>query len=158
MDKKPVYIISNAHLSNTTMVQRGNPDGSKSDVSCPMLVSEYNRHMDEVDLLDQHKCYYSYNRKSKRWWLHLFFHMFDLCIVNAYILYKHPYRMNFHPPMKFKPKDQLKYRMELIDQLVNHYTCRRVTGSVVRPVVSMVPTGHKIADLRQMESHLSRTM
>ena len=97
------------------MVKRGNPDGSKSDVSWPTPVSESNRHMEGVDLLDQHKCYYNYNRKSKRWRLHLFFHMFDLCIVNVSIPYKHAYRISFHPPMKFKPKDQLKFRMEMTD-------------------------------------------
>ena len=71
--------------------------------------------MGGVDLLDQHKCYYSYNRKSKRWWLHHFIHMFDLCIVNAHILYKHAYRIYFDPPMKCKPKDQLKFPMEMTD-------------------------------------------
>ena len=77
-----------------------------------------------------------------------FFHMFDLCIVNAYILYKHVYRMNFHPQMKFKPKDQMKFRMRVIDQLVNHYTRRKVTGPVFTPFVSLVPAGYKIDDLR----------
>ena len=73
--------------------------------------------MGGVDLLDQHRYYYSYNCKSKRWWLHYFIHVFvfDLCIVNAYILYKHAYRIYFHPPMKFKPKDQLKFRMDMTD-------------------------------------------
>ena len=78
------------------MVKRGNPDASKSDISCPTPASEYNRHMGGVDLLDHHKCYCSYNGKSKRWWLHLFFHMFDLCIVNVSIPYKYAYRIFFH--------------------------------------------------------------
>ena len=81
MDKTLLYVISDAHLPTTAMVKRGNRDGSESDISCPTPLSEYNRHMGGVDLLDQHKCYYSYNRKSKRWWLHLFF----LCFVNVSI-------------------------------------------------------------------------
>ena len=115
MDKKLVYVISNAHQPTTAMVKRGNPDGSKSDVSCPTPVSEYIRHMGGVDLIDQHMCYYSYNCKSKCWWLHLYFHMFDLCIVNVSIHYKHVYRISFHPPMKIKRKDQLKFRKEMTD-------------------------------------------
>ena len=74
MDQKSLYVIQNAHLPTTTMVKRGNSHGSKSEVSCSTPVSESNRHRGGVDLIDQHKCYYSYNRKSERWWLHHFIH------------------------------------------------------------------------------------
>ena len=148
MDRKPVYVASNAHQPTAGTVSRKNPDGSCVQVKCPDIVSQYNRHMGGVDLLDQLKCYYCYDRKSKRWWLRLFFHLLDLCVVNAFILYKHCYNINFHPPLVYHPKTQLVFRTELIDQLVNHFTSRRQTGPVCTPVVSLVPSGHKIVDLR----------
>jgi len=49
-DKKPVYVLSNAHQPTTETVQRKNPDGSKIQVSCPNAVAAYNRHMGGVDL------------------------------------------------------------------------------------------------------------
>ena len=39
MNKKPVYVITNAHLPTTTMLKRGNPDGSKSDITCHTPIS-----------------------------------------------------------------------------------------------------------------------
>lgn len=150
MDRKPVYVVSNAHLPTSGMIARKNPDGSYVQVKCPDIVAQYNCHMGGVDLLDQLKSYYCYDRKSKRWWLRLFFHLLDLCVVNAFILYKHCYNINFHPPLVYRPKKQLAFRTELIDQLVNHFTCRRQSGPVATPVVSLVPSGHKIVDLRPL--------
>ena len=95
IDQKSLYVIPNAHLPTTTMVKGGNSHVSKSEVSCSTPVSESNRHMGGVDLLDQHKCYYSYNGKSKHWWLHHFIHMFDLSIVNAYIYILYNMRIEY---------------------------------------------------------------
>jgi len=150
LDRKPVYVVSNAHLPTVGYVKRKNPDGSSVQISCPNIVAEYNRHMGGVDLLDQLKCYYSGDRKSRRWWMRLFFHLLDLCVINSFILYKHCYRINFHPPLVYRPQTQLSFRTALIDQVVNHFTCRKMVGPVVTPVVSLVPSGHKITDLRPL--------
>jgi len=104
--------------------------------------------MGGVDLHDQLKCYYCYDHKSKRWWIRLFFHLLDISVVNVYILYRHCYKLHWPPPLKFKPDNQLAFRTEIIDQLVNHFTCRKQTRPVVTPVVSLVPSGHEITDLR----------
>lgn len=149
MDKKPVYVVTTAHQPNETTVRRRNPDGTATHIKCPEAVAEYNRNMGGVDLHDQLNCYYSYDRKSKRWWLRLFFHLLDIAVVNSFILYLHTYKVNWHPPLKFQPSNQLSFRTELIDQLVNHFTCRKSTGPVVTPVVSLLPSGHSITDLRQ---------
>ena len=93
-----------------------------------MIVSEYNRHMGGMDFSDQLKVYYSHDRKSKQWWIRLFFHFIDTAIVNAYVLYLHCYRLGRHPPMTYQPKDQLTlYQLtlccELNNSLVNHFSC-----------------------------------
>jgi len=91
-DRKPVYMVSNAYTPATTSVNRKNADGSTVQVSCPNNASYYNRYMGGVDLVDQLKGYYGIDRKSKRWWIRLFFHFVDLAVTNAYILYIHSYK------------------------------------------------------------------
>ena len=54
--------------------------------------------MGGVDRTGQMHETYSYDKKSKRYWLRLFFHLFDLAISNSYILYKHECnRVGAHP-------------------------------------------------------------
>ena len=149
-DRKPVHVVSNCHPSTTTTVTRKNRDGTVDNISCPTIISAYNRHMGGVDFTDQMKVYYSYNRKSKRWWIRLFFHFIDTAVINAFVLYLHCYKLNWHPPMKFKPMKQLTFRCELIDSLVNHFTCRKQKGPRTVPIVSLAPSGHKIVDMRSL--------
>ena len=150
-DRKPVYVVSSAHLPSTTVVNRKDVDGTVAKVACPEIVSQYNCYMGGVDLSDQLKACYGVDQKSKRWWLHLFWHFVDLAVTNAYILYIHSYRAYTHPPMVYNPDDQLQFRSKLIDQLVNHYSSRKQHGQPVKsPVVSLVPSGHKIEDLRYL--------
>ena len=40
-----------------------------------------------VDRSDQMLSYYSFKRKTIKWWKKLFFHLFDLVVVNAHILH-----------------------------------------------------------------------
>ena len=37
---------------------------------------------------DQMVLYYGFAHKSMKWWKRFFFHVFDLCLVNAHILYQ----------------------------------------------------------------------
>ena len=37
---------------------------------------------------DQMVLYYGFAHKSMKWWKRVFFHVFDLCLVNAHILYQ----------------------------------------------------------------------
>ncbi|KAJ8950040.1 hypothetical protein NQ314_008046 [Rhamnusium bicolor] len=44
--------------------------------------------MGGVDKADMLKSRYEVDRKSKKWWHRIFFYFLDLCVVNAYIIYK----------------------------------------------------------------------
>ena len=70
--RKPVYVVSSAHLPSTTVVNRKDVDVTVAQVVCPEIVSQYNRYMGGVDLSGQLKACYGVDRKSKRWWLSLF--------------------------------------------------------------------------------------
>ena len=139
-------------------VTRRNLDGSLTQVNCPqaVAVAVYNRYMGRVDFSDQMKRYYAYDRKSRCWWLRLFYHLIDICVVNAYILYCKFNGLKWHPPLQYKPVKKLEFRMQLVDSLVNHFTNRKLVGPTVTPVVSLVPSGHKVVDLCPLGIHAGR--
>lgn len=89
MDKKGIYFLSNFHdPEQTTSVQRRKKDGTSEEILCPELVKDYNQNMGHVDKADMLKSFYEIDRKSKRWWLRIFWHFVDVTIVNAFILYR----------------------------------------------------------------------
>lgn len=89
MDKKPILFISNFHNpQDVCNVTRRAKDGSPITVHCPTLVKNYNQFMGGVDKADMLKAIYELDRKSKKWWHRIFFHFLDVCVVNAYIIYK----------------------------------------------------------------------
>jgi len=47
---------------------------------------DYNKYKIGMDRSDQMLSYYSFERKTIKWWKKLFFHLFNLVIVNAHIL------------------------------------------------------------------------
>jgi len=53
----------------------------------PAAVLAYNKYKTGVDRSDQMLSYYSFERKTMKWWKKLFFHLFDLAVVNAHILH-----------------------------------------------------------------------
>ena len=61
-------------------------EGSRRSIN-PHAVEEYNKYMGGVDKLDQFLSYYGFTRRTFKWWRKAFFQLFDIGIVNAYILY-----------------------------------------------------------------------
>ena len=91
-DNKSVMLLG-SHLEEITsisIVQRrlmGSP--SKIPVNCPNGIKLYNSKMGGVDLMDQLKSAYQLDQKSKfRFYLRLLFDLFDVALVNSFIVYK----------------------------------------------------------------------
>lgn len=57
-------------------------------VSIPQMVKMYNAHMGGVDLHDQIMSYYRMSFRSKKYYLRLIFHLFDMMVVNSWQLYR----------------------------------------------------------------------
>ena len=89
-DNKPVTLISNDKGVNPVLkVKRYcKEEKKKVEVNCPLLVTEYNAHMGGIDKNDRLVHLYRTPLKSKRWYLRLFGYVIDVCIVNAWLLYK----------------------------------------------------------------------
>lgn len=84
-DVRDVYMLSTAH--DDDMIEVPAARGSHEKFK-PSAVVDYNKFKIGVDKSDQLLAYYAFTRKSIKWWKKLFFHLFDLAIVNAYLLYR----------------------------------------------------------------------
>ncbi|XP_065323148.1 piggyBac transposable element-derived protein 3-like [Gordionus sp. m RMFG-2023] len=58
------------------------------NIACPMLVKQYNKHMGGVDLLDSNIGRYHNTTRSKKWYITVFQHLFDMAVVNSWLLYR----------------------------------------------------------------------
>jgi hypothetical protein len=54
----------------------------------PAAVVSYNNSKAGVDRMDQMTSYYSFNRKTVKWWKKLFFYLINIGIVNSHRLFR----------------------------------------------------------------------
>ena len=89
MDKRPVNMLSTVHDDSMVTKQRRtrHAPGGQEEIRKPSVVEEYNKYMGGVDKGDQLLSYYGFSHRTVKWWRRAFFHLIDLAIVNAYILY-----------------------------------------------------------------------
>lgn len=89
-DNKAVTLLSTfAGCQPTTEVTRWNgKELCHEKVKCPNIVSIYNKHMGGVDLIDSLIGLYRNKLRSKKWYHRLFFHMLDMTVINAWLLYR----------------------------------------------------------------------
>ena len=86
-DKKEVWMLSSAHAA--TLIESEKRDYRtglyKKKPSC---IVDYNSNMGAVDRVDMILSTLNSLRKTIKWYKKLFFHLLDLAIYNAYILYQ----------------------------------------------------------------------
>ena len=82
-DKRDAHILRNIHDPPA----EGNFCDNNGKAMKPQVVADYNRHMGYVDKGDKMANSYSINRRTWKWTKKLFFHLFDLAILNSYILF-----------------------------------------------------------------------
>ncbi|GBO18512.1 PiggyBac transposable element-derived protein 2 [Araneus ventricosus] len=82
------------------------------EVDCPEVVTVYNKHMGGVDLLDSHLGRHRIRMKAKKWYFRLFYHLIDLAIINAWILYK---EVSLQKDPKAKVLNQKLFRTEVAE-------------------------------------------
>lgn len=94
----------------------------KIDITCPFIVQEYNKHMGGVDLMDSYLGRNHITLRSKKWYLRIFFHLFDLAVINAWIVYKKNAQKRGEPKNSLLTMSQ--FRNELAFVLCNKGTIR----------------------------------
>lgn len=128
-DTKEVLFMTNAFhpMDNVTSLSRKGRDGSKTNVVCPAVVKEYTKRMGGVDQFDHIKGTYSVGRRSKRWWLRIFYFIFDACITNSFLLQ----RKNANATKL----SNLEYRIALARGLIGCFSSRKRRADGVNYVV-----------------------
>lgn len=103
-DNKCVTLLSNVcGIMPLTSVQRWSKDEkAKIAVPCPSLIAGYNQHMGGIDLSDMLVHLYKTPAKSRCWYFPLFGYVLDLCISNAWLVYKRDCGLLKEKPMPLK--------------------------------------------------------
>jgi hypothetical protein len=98
-DRKPVYLLSTCcePLGPDTVIRKG-LDGKAQEIPCPPSLKLYTQYMGGVDRSDRMVRTYSTSRRSKKWWVRLFYYCLDTALANSYILYQHSPN---HPQMTY---------------------------------------------------------
>ena len=104
--KTPVIMLSTQASAEIVTVQPSNTHLPPSNK--PAVINLYNHNMNGVDLADQLGVYYSFQRKTLKWWRKVFFWLLEVTVVNSYITYKQTV---------VNPKSHLPYRCTLIEVL-----------------------------------------
>ena len=88
-DKRIVSMLSTIHDDTMISKERRNRQapGEVETIQKPLIIEDYNQYMGGVDKSDQLVVYYGFRRSSKKWWKRAFFHLMEMTMVNAYILY-----------------------------------------------------------------------
>ena len=137
MDKRPVHIINSISDPNSmTNVKRKAKDGSRLIIPCSESIKHYSAYMGGVDLFDFRRKNYSCSRKSKKWWLRLFYFLVDMATTNAYIIYKEQRNV------KLTQKD---FILQVADRLMSSHSSRK------RAAVLSIPSCTRL-----LERHFDR--
>lgn len=89
-DKRVVTMLSMMHDASMVQKQRRSrhAPGGIENVMKPTMIEEYNKHMGGVVKSDQLLSYYGFSHRTVKWWRRVFFHLLDMSVVNAYVLYR----------------------------------------------------------------------
>lgn len=89
-DTRPVHLISTyAGVEETTAIRRYDRKRKEYiNVQCPEIVTEYNKFMGGIDLMDSLTALYKYSLRSNRWTMFIWHHMTHVALVNAWLLHR----------------------------------------------------------------------
>ena len=82
--KKPVTILTMIHEANEVLTRKKDSHGHR--LPKPLCIYEYTKNMSGVDISEQYMAYHAALRKSMKWSRKLFFHLFNMIILNSYLL------------------------------------------------------------------------
>lgn len=114
-DNKVVTVLSSdAGVEPVRTVLRYNKEHKKKvEVSCPSVIKEYNGKMGGIDKSDMLTHLYKTPMRARRWYIKLFGYILDLCICNAWLLYKRDCKAlkDMHMPLKSFRLDISRFAM-----------------------------------------------
>ena len=130
-DVRDVLLLTTAH--EDVFVEAPLSRGAHSKIK-PAVVLDYNKYKTGVDRSDQMLSYYTFSRKTVKWWKKLFFHLFDLAVVNAHILH--------NKSREEKMPLEIFYEKVAEGLLASAGTEIQATGQTTSPAGRVVRTDH----------------
>ena len=90
MDKRAVTLLTTLHNAGVIRKERRSRHavGGVEEVVKPQAIEQYNYFMGGVDKADQLLSYYGFSHRTAKWWRRAFFHLIEVAVVNAFILYR----------------------------------------------------------------------
>ena len=117
---KTVLMLSTVHTA-TLMTVTGRLGETKTKT---IVIHKCNQSIGGVDKADQHSVYYSFGRHSIKWWRKLIFGLFEVAIVNLYIIYKITVT---------KPLTHVDCRRQIVIGLCDGLAIGEVRRQLIRP-------------------------
>jgi hypothetical protein len=138
-DRKIVRLLSTVHGMETFTKEVIVPKSKRSkypsgrrNVCKPVMVNDYNRYMGGVDRSDQMSSYHPFPHRTVKWYIRLFSHIVEICMINARILYNlvnHTHKLSAE-----------NFRKKLVDgMLSSHISATSKLPSTEAPVMGGVP-------------------
>ena len=121
MDRKQVYHLSTLSDPQERLLAQRRTGANVAVLPQPHSVHSYNKFMGGVDVHDQYRACYDVGRKGKKAWRYMFWYLFNVAIINAFIMYKEA-SSRVTKKRRFRHID---FRLELLKQLVGGFTKRK---------------------------------
>jgi hypothetical protein len=86
-DKRDVSMLSTIHEAKRVVPEIDDNIDEMAEMK-PTCIADYCKFMGGVDVADHMLQYYSVFRKTNKYWRKLFFHLLNMIITNAWLLYK----------------------------------------------------------------------
>ena len=106
------FISSGRNPAHTKVIRRKKADGSVIDVDCPLFIIEYNQFRGGVDRGNQYRKYYHVHVKSRKSYKYIFWFVFEICVLNAFVLYSR------HSPYTDSTPTYLSFRKNLAHAVI----------------------------------------
>eukprot|EP00112_Aurelia_sp_Birch-Aquarium-sp1_P014971 Seg3276.2 transcript_id=Seg3276.2/GoldUCD/mRNA.D3Y31 product="PiggyBac transposable element-derived protein 4" protein_id=Seg3276.2/GoldUCD/D3Y31 len=135
--RKPVLVVSTNTdpAAGPTTIQRKQKNGEILDVPFVEPVVDYNAWMNAVDHSDQLRTTYAIAHSTKRWWLYIFWFLFDLALANSFICFKEsPNHKNTTKENNEKKATILAFKKAIVKQLLhgkNFYKRKQSSASAL---------------------------
>ncbi len=102
-DKRDVLMISTKPSHSATLVDTQKTNKANECIMKSQVSIDYNKGKQGVDLSDQLSTYYTYIRRTKKWYQKVAFEMiFGMSVVNAYLIYKENYDTSRMTMLQFR--------------------------------------------------------
>ena len=134
VDKRDVYSLSTVTAGNYVDVPKTRFNTVERKLKPEMLL-DYSKYMGGVDRMDQTRSYYDIGRKAKKYWRYILFNIFNIAIINSFILYKKKH----HASDSLRSYSLLDYKSSLIILMMDKYR----KGILDEPILTSSNSIHK---------------